>query len=151
MAITTTRTIAKDLSKDTQSIINLILECQNQLTRQDLLAYFRNHPEAANELLSQAQTEVKLFPIVLRGLREKLSSDILPPIGDLDHPEGWLDVGDIFVGVAGACHTYPYDRPYVVTTVLSDGGGYEWRYIDEAEDISRPPMRLDPGLRLYAW
>lgn len=151
MSIITTSTISKSLSKDTQSIINLILDCQIQLTRQDILAYFRNHPDAASELLGKAQATVKAFPIIIRGLKEKLNSDILPSIGELDHPGGWLNVEDVFVGVAGFCHTYPYDRPYVVRAILPDGGGYEWRYIDEPIDVSRPPMRLDPGLRLYAW
>lgn len=149
MPIVLPRPIARELSGYTQSIINLILDCQTQLTRQDILGYFRNNPDLASDLLTQAQEKVKTFPIVLKGLKEKIDSAVLPEIGELDHSAGWLEEGDIFVGFSGSCHTYPYDRPYVVT--LDGDEGYEWRYIDEPADNSRPPMKLDPGLRLYAW
>ena len=149
MAITATHEEAQLLSEQSSKIINLILEAQNQLGRKDLIDYFKANPGREESLLSAAESSLKSYPLVLRGLKQKLGSTVLPDLGESDHSEGWLSAGDVFVGWTGYLHTEKVDRPYVVTADTEDG--YEWRYIDDPETTFYPPMRNDPHLRFAGW
>ena len=131
------------LANQSKKVINLILDAQNQLQRRDVVLFFRANVDAATPLLKAAQKNLKSFPLVVRGLKEAIGSAILPSVGTSDYDEGWLNVGDVFVGWIGYCH----DRPYVVTAKTDNQ--YSWRYIDE--EVERSPMLNDPGLRLAGW
>ena len=134
---------AAKLTEESKAVINLILDAQSQLKRRDVVQFFRANVDAATPLLQAAQKNLKSFPLVIRGLKEAIDSTILPSVGTSDHDEGWLNVGDVFVGWIGYCH----DRPYVVTAKTDNQ--YSWRYIDE--ELEQQPMRNDPGLRLAGW
>ena len=139
---------AKLLSLQASKIIKLIIDAQTELGRKDLIDYFRANP-GEEELLEVAEATLKSFPLVLRGLKQKLGSLVLPDLGDSDHPKGWLEVGDVFVGWTGYLHTENVDRHAVVVADTTDG--YEWRYIDEAEGTSHPPRRNDRYLQFAGW
>jgi hypothetical protein len=149
MTITATHEEAQLLSEQSTKIINLILEAQTELGRKDLIEYFKSNPGLEEALLSAAEASLKSYPLVLRGLKQKLGSMILPDLGESDHDADWLTVGEVFVGWTGFLHTHKVDRPYVVTA--STEAGYEWRYLDDPESTSYQPMLNDPHLRFAGW
>lgn len=134
-----------NLQAQSRQVCNLINRARDLLMRPDTIQYFRNRPELEQVLLNDS-SNLKTYPLILMGLKEKIGSTVLPSREELSQREtDWLEVGDCVVGWQG----FLCDDPRVVTEVTEEG--YKWRYATEDEGVSRGPVALDKWLQSPGW
>lgn len=140
------------VKQQSDRIRKLVYKLQDTLKSNQLIQYFRDHPEQTKAILT-ASEGLETQRLVLAGLREALQSEVLPPISTLlSRAQDWLDEGDIIAGWAPGLtesENSPHPSLRVVQGITDDG--YAWRFLDEEDAISRNPVQYDAWFQHPGW